>query len=113
MNKVLIALLASLTVFGAYAADDSTKSRADVKAEARATNKMGAVGHGESDGIAAKAQAKLSKEEMTALRAMIKDEARAANKKGEASRGEGNEMAVKAEAKLSKEEMTALRAMVK
>jgi len=81
MNKVLIALTASLLTVGAYAADDTNKARADVKVEARDANVKGEVAHGEVDPLAMKAQAKLSKEEMVALRSMIKAEANTTNKK--------------------------------
>lgn len=113
MNKVLIALAAGFLTVGAYAADDSNKARADVKVEARAANAKGEVSRGEVDPMAAKAQAKLSKEEMVALRSMIKAEANTANKKAEVGAGEANSLAFTAQAKLSKEEMTAVRSMVK
>lgn len=113
MNKVLVALAASLITVGAYAADDTNKARADVKAEARTASTKGEIGRGEVDPLAMKAQAKLSKEEMVALRTMIKAEANTANKKAEIGAGEANSLAFTAQAKLSKEEMTAVRSMVK
>lgn len=112
MNKVLIALAASLFTVGAYAAD-TNKARADVKQEAREANAKGEIAHGDVDPLAMKAQAKLSKEEMGALRSMIKAEANRANKKGEVGEGEANSLAFTAQAKLSKQEMTAVRSMVK
>ena len=114
MNKVIIALSASLLTLGAYAADDATnKARAEVKGEARSAIAQGEVSRGEVDPMAVKAQAKLSKEEMGALRTMIKSEAKSANKKAEVGAGEANSLAFTAQAKLSKEEMTAVRSMVK
>jgi hypothetical protein len=113
MNKVLIALTASLLTVGAYAADDTNKARADVKVEARDANVKGEVAHGEVDPLAMKAQAKLSKEEMVALRSMIKAEAITTNKKAEVGAGEANSLAFTAQAKLTKQEMTAVRSMVK
>lgn len=112
MKKVLITLLASLSMAGVYAADDTNKNRADVKTEAKAANKTGDVARGDSD-MMAKIEAKLSKEEMVALRAMVKAEGKDANKKGEVARGDVDGMGAKAQAKLSKEEMVAVRASVK
>lgn len=112
MNKVLIALLTSLTAVSVYAADDSNKSRVDVKSDASAANKKGDVVRGESD-MMAKVEAKLSKEEMVALRSMVKAEGSAANKKGDVAHGEVDSLGAKAQAKLSKEEMVAVRATVK
>ena len=60
MNKILVALLAGLVAAGAYAADDAKKSRTDVKAEAVAANKKGDIARGETSGLAAAAEAKLS-----------------------------------------------------
>ncbi|MEO7107803.1 MAG: DUF4148 domain-containing protein [Rhodoferax sp.] len=113
MNKVLIALFASLVAVGAFAADGATKTRAEVKAEAKAANKAGDTAGGEANAMAASAEAKLTKEEMAAVRASVKAEAKKANKKGGTAGGEANEMITSAEGKLSKEEMVALRAKVK
>lgn len=88
MNKVLVALLAGLFAAGVYAADDGKKPRAEVKAEAAAANKKGEIASGEASGLAAKAEAKLSKEEMAALRAAVKAEAKDAVKKGTVKTGE-------------------------
>jgi len=113
MNKIVVALTAGLVAAGAYAAGDSTKTRADVKADAIVANQSGHVASGEAN-LLADAQAKLSKEEMAALRAKLKAEARAANKTGEIARGEEDRsLADAAQAKLSNEEMTAVRASVR
>ena len=88
MNKVLIALAAGLITMGAYAADGTTNTRAEVKAEASAAVANDQVAHGQLNPMLAKAQAKLSKEEMSALRDMVKAEAAAANEQGTIKMGE-------------------------
>lgn len=113
MNKVLVALLTGLFAAGVYAADDGKKTRPEVKAEAAAASKKGEIASGEASGLAAKAEAKLTKEEMVAMRAAVKAEGADASKKGKIASGEASGMAAKVEAKLSKEEMAALRTMIK
>ena len=113
MNKVLIALAAGVISLGAYAAGDTSKTRSEVKMEAASANVKGEIAQGQENGVAMKAQAKLSKEEMDALRTMIKAEAAKAVKKDEVGMGEANSLAFTAQAKLTKKEMSAVRAMVK
>lgn len=113
MKKVLAVLLTGLFAAGVYAADDGKKTRPEVKAEAAAASKKGEIAAGEVSGLAAKAEAKLTKEEMVAMRAVVKAEATDASKKGKLATGEASALAAKAEAKLTKEEAVALRAKIK
>ena len=80
--KLKLALLAVVAGFS-LAANAQTETRQEVKAEAKAANQAGAIGHGEVNAP----QPKAAKSTMT--RAEGRDKARAANKSGQVQTGEG------------------------
>jgi hypothetical protein len=103
MKKIALAVFVAAQALALSAFAQDAKPRADVKAEATAANKAGAIPKGEQD-------AKMPAAASTTKRADVKADASTANKAGAIEKGEASDMHPKKTAKMSKEEKRAARA---